>query len=372
MKIVYLSVSTIPSRTANSIHVVRMCDALACNGHDVSLLTPAYRGAVVSREFIGSYYGVDPSFEIHYLPLVGGVAGKCWFGLQVLRALRRRRPGLVYSRSLLACYLASFVCRDVILESHAPVVANGRCSDWLFRQILRRSSLRKLVVITRALERVYLERYPLLSGRIQVLPDGADERAEDRPVLVGGRKGAFKVGYVGHLYRGKGIEVIEAISQKMPEMDFHVVGGLEKDLEFWRGRLRRENVFFHGHVDPSMVPSYIRALDVCLLPNQRVVLPYGGTRENESIADYTSPLKLFEYMSQGKPIVASDLAVLREVVSDGVNGLLCPADDPDAWVAALRRLANDVSLCRRLGDTARRDVVDRYSWRKRAEAAIAG
>jgi hypothetical protein len=79
-----------------------------------------------------------------------------------------------------------------------------------------------------------------------------------------------------------------------------------------------------------------------------------------------SPLKLFEYMAAGKPILCSDLPVLREIVEDGRNGLLLPLADADAWVAALCRLRDAPEERRRLGAAARADLVARYTWRERA------
>lgn len=81
---------------------------------------------------------------------------------------------------------------------------------------------------------------------------------------------------------------------------------------------------------------------------------------------WTSPLKAFEYMSAGLPVVASDLENLREVFIDGETALLCPPDAPDAWEAALRRLAGDAALRHRLGAQAAELFAEQYTWSERA------
>jgi glycosyltransferase involved in cell wall biosynthesis len=83
-----------------------------------------------------------------------------------------------------------------------------------------------------------------------------------------------------------------------------------------------------------------------------------------------SPLKLFEYMASGKPIVASDLPVLREILVEDRNALLYPPSDPAALAECLARLLADKSLATRLADQARQDVED-FTWERRAARILA-
>jgi len=84
---------------------------------------------------------------------------------------------------------------------------------------------------------------------------------------------------------------------------------------------------------------------------------------------FTSPLKLFEAMAAGRPIVASDLPSVREVLEDGVHALLVPADDPHALAAAIRKLDSDEDLRKRLARAAG-DKVRQYSWDERARKIL--
>src|SRR4029079_16682579 len=87
---------------------------------------------------------------------------------------------------------------------------------------------------------------------------------------------------------------------------------------------------------------------------------------------FMSPLKLFEYMSWGKPIVCSDLRVLREIIENYRNGILLPADDVGAWVATLRGLIENPTERARLGANARADFLARHTWRQRARRVLEG
>ena len=90
------------------------------------------------------------------------------------------------------------------------------------------------------------------------------------------------------------------------------------------------------------------------------------TAGGNDTAAWMSPLKLFEYMAAAKPILCSDIPVLREIIENGRNGLLLPAEDADAWAAALRRPNDTPAERRRLGAAAYADFLARHTWLERA------
>ena len=121
----------------------------------------------------------------------------------------------------------------------------------------------------------------------------------------------LKAGYVGHLYRGRGVELIAKLAERCSWAEFHVIGGMQKDIDEWRGRCAGiANIVFHGFCPPAQVQSHMARLDVMLAPYQRRVATFGGGRDT---SQWMSPMKIFEYMAAGKPMIASDLPVLREI-----------------------------------------------------------
>ncbi|MFC1794490.1 glycosyltransferase [Planctomycetota bacterium] len=94
---------------------------------------------------------------------------------------------------------------------------------------------------------------------------------------------------------------------------------------------------------------------------------YGGIND---IGKWTSPLKLFEYMAAKRPILASDIEVLKEVLVHEKNSILCDPDDNVAWQAGLRRLLNDRELADQLTSNAFADLAEKYTWSRRAEALL--
>jgi glycosyltransferase involved in cell wall biosynthesis len=146
-----------------------------------------------------------------------------------------------------------------------------------------------------------------------------------------------------------------------------VVGGREEDLAYWKHRAAFPNVIFHGYVYQGGIDRYYRLFDIALLPYQSRVTLEGGKGDT---VRWMSPLKLFEYMACGKAIIASDLPVLREVLTHGETALMVPPEDIDAWADALSTLEGNPSFRERLGREARRLLAEEYSWRKRADRVL--
>lgn len=369
MKIVYISSSAIPSRAANSIHVMKMCQAFAHNGHHVTLLAPdKKRDYEKDVEDVFEFYGVEPCFDLVRIKMLDIKGRSYLYGVAAARHARSLEPDIVYCRNLGGCFFSLLGGEKVVLEIHSPVEKLGRLQTMMFRSILRSDRLVKLVAITQGLKEYVSQRYSTFDGVFQVAPDGADavdDGVVPFPIDSGKR---LKVGYLGHLFPGRGIDLIVELARQADWADFHIVGGTDEDVAFWREESsNRDNIHIHGFVSPVLAERYRAAFDVLLAPYQEKVRVWGGGGDT---ARWMSPLKLFEYMASGKAIICSDLPVLREVLSHEVNALLCPPEDIKAWYAALERLTDDEELRRQMGMTAKADFLEHYTWLKRAEALL--
>ncbi len=158
------------------------------------------------------------------------------------------------------------------------------------------------------------------------------------------------------------------LARNFPAVQFLWIGGRPEHVTDWRRRLADEqiaNVHLTGFVENSRLGLYQAAADVLLMPYERVISGSSGG----NTADFCSPMKMFEYMACGRPILSSDLPVLREVLNES-NAMLCPPEEVDAWSGALKRLLEDQGLRSRLAAQAREDV-QRYSWVERAKKSLA-
>jgi glycosyltransferase involved in cell wall biosynthesis len=352
----------VPSRAANSVHVMKMCNAFAAIGCEPVLL--AIGNDASDAAAARSFYGADNTFAIQW------TRGRSFRGSGVIHSFLSARaaigvkPDLVYGRSMPACWAASLMSSaPIVLEAHHPIEDGRGSTHWTFRRLISSRNFLGLVVISRTLETYFVGRYPTLRDRLCVAPDGADVPSIGvRPALAAAA-GRLRVGYVGHLYAGRGIELIVELAKRCPWAEFHLIGGMEGDVSKWREATREiPGITVHGFRPPFETDGYRAAMDVLLAPYQSEVVTAQPSLET---SNWMSPLKIFEYMAAGKAIVASDLPPLREVLTHE-NAILVEPDRIEDWVAALARL-RDEPLRRRLGNHAYEDFEARYTWRRRAE-----
>ncbi|MCA1569402.1 MAG: glycosyltransferase family 4 protein [Chloroflexi bacterium] len=377
MRLTYLSEAAIPSRASNATQTMRMCAAFAEAGADVTLVHPAMRGQEPEGfdGDVAAFYGLRATFERRRLrvPAVPGakavqrVARAAPFLAFLIGRLRPGQPPFVcYARSLLAASMAGWVrrawgrrsaCRAVVIELHDEPPAGG----WA---LLR--SLDGVVTISAALRQRLLQELPELESRVWVEHDGVDlgavRRGMDRQAARAGLGLAHVEGplvvYAGRVIAGKGVDVLVEAAEQILDIGAHVLV-VGKIYEHETVARAPANVTFTGFVAPSAVPEYLAAADVMAMP----------TTEDLRYAAYTSPLKLFEYMATGNPVVASDLPVLREVLTDGVNALLYPPRDAGALARAVRELWSEPALGPALADQAWQDV-QHHGWRARASRIL--
>ncbi|MFB7435227.1 glycosyltransferase family 4 protein [Streptomyces microflavus] len=366
MRIAYLHGGGMPSPFANGVHVMRMCDAFAAAGHEVTLYSMPG-----SDEDPYTYYGVRHRFPIRLVACPDYTSSGYWKRAKDIRTLMADgpTPDLVYGRDPYALTALRNVA-PLVYEIHQ--LREDLSPADTEEELLGAPRLVRVVAITHALARDLREKYAALGPLpIVVAPDCADPPG---PVPVEGlplpgRPDALRVGYVGHLYDGRGIGLVLELAERFPSVDFHLVGGTDEDRTRWQRACDSPHVYFHGHRPPAVLGEYYARFDVVLAPYERKVYTWGRLGET---GRWASPMKVFEYMSHGCPMIASDLPVLREVLHDRVNCLLRPPEDPDAWARALDELITDSALRRRLGAEGRRQVLERYTWRRRADVVLSG
>jgi glycosyltransferase involved in cell wall biosynthesis len=154
-----------------------------------------------------------------------------------------------------------------------------------------------------------------------------------------------------------------------PQVHFLLVGGQPGDVEMWKTRLEAEkiaNVTLTGFVENRQLPLYQAACDILLMPYEKVIT---GSSGGNSVA-YASPMKMFEYMASKRPIISSDLPVIREVLNPS-NSVLCPPEDAPAWSQAMTSLISSEDERLSIAQQAWMDI-QQYSWTERARKALAG
>ena len=374
MNIAYMAQSKIPSRTANSIHVMKMCSAFVTEGCDITLIVPESTEIEQDIDNVYKFYGVIENFTVETVKLALPWVSK-WRGfrhsLRASKSVKKMDVNIAYGRDLLACCISAILYHNnIFFEAHAPIYS--KIDENAFRMLIESKFFKGLVVITEALKQHYVIHYKLNESKIYVAPDGADEIPNNiSPAqMVSQSKGMFHVGYIGQLYKGRGIDIIGDIAKQCKFAFFHIVGGVEQDVKMWKEKLNHiENMHFYGYVPHSLTASYGKGMDVLLAPYQNEVYVADSHIYKHSTAQWMSPLKVFEYMSFNKPIICSDMPVLREVLADGINCIMCSPTNVAKWCDAIRILYENKALAKTIANQAFNDF-DKYTWKQRAKNII--
>ena len=375
MRVLYPVSEVFPNPTARSIQIMNTCAALARRGHQVVLLLGKKRA--VSAGNLLDYYGLlpTPGLEIEFLPILRspgqGIWRPSWGGLFLFFCRRRiarllagsvgKKDTVIFVRHL---KLAGALCRrnkkflavPLVFEAH-EIFSHGKPVGSRLRMLEEKiyNGVNGVVAITAHLAGMIQENFAL-SKPLAVVPDGTNLF----PLSPLNSQTPARVVYAGQLYDWKGVDCLVEAMAEVPGARLVILGGGAGGREELQRKCRslgvEDRVDFLGQVPHREVEKYLREADVFALPS--------ATRPISCY--WTSPLKLFEYMATGRPVVASDLPSLREILRHEENALLVEPGNPRAMAAAINRILTDRGLAQRLAGQALADVRE-YTWDKRAE-----
>lgn len=376
MRILYVSRAILPSETSNSLSIIRVCQAFADKGHEVLLSGIRHRAL---HPNVHAYYDTSRDFDVTTLYVPAFVdRRKHWregiYARKARRLAERWKPDLIYSR----------LCQPeleelpgdipVVFEMHSPgPVGRSEKSRTQFERFLERKNVVRLVVTTNALQDYLRERYPDMDVCLARLSAPRPEPLALEPLAAFKRdnlrgRQSFDVGYTGFLDdKGlRGTEIICQMAERVPEADFHVVGGTPEMVAHWSAQSAAPNLHFYGHRNPAEMPGFLGSFDVVVAPLQLQIsarAPFGANM---------SPLKLPQYFAYGCAIIASDIPCHLEILEHGWNALICKADDAEEWSGAVRRLKSHPGLRTSLGQAAREDYEKRHTPSIRTQTILAG
>jgi glycosyltransferase involved in cell wall biosynthesis len=389
-RVVYVANVRLPTEKAHGHAIVQMCTALASAGAEVELWHSRDNGDRAQSVF--DYYAAPRSFGVRKLANLDVVPLERWLPPPVMKYLgaaqaltwswyaarvaRDEGAQLYLTRDLWAAWWLTGRGLPVVVEVHIPPEGPTR---HLIRRLSRRPSLISAVTLTDGgRERLVAEGLP--SGRVTVLRSGVDvsaylglpDRQECRR-LCGLPSDRPIVGYVGRFQTmgfEKGIpELIRAAgllhSGHALEPLLVCVGGPMDPVPRYQALAREcglgpDSFLFCDRVPSARVPTWVRALDVAVVPSPAVA----------HFTEYASPLKIFECMAAGTPIVATDLPAHREVLVHARTAWLVQPGSPVSLAEGIAALLSDPDLRQRMASRAR-VTVGALDWRHRAERILA-
>lgn len=298
-----------------------------------------------------------------------------------IKIINQQQPDILFYRLefllFSGMYLAKRFDLPMVLEVDCPpVYENGNFygKDFLHIPILPQklelANLKQadaVIAISNELKNYYVSQ-GISSEKIFVMPNGADHRkfvprAKSKRLLEKYKlNDKVVVGWVGSLFGWSGIEnLIEMAKQVMrlrPNVHFMLVGG-GQSKEFFEQHLKKDEfedrVVLPGTVPFDQVPEYLSCMDIVLAPYPKLDFWY------------PSSMKVFEYMSSGKAVLASKVGQLKEIITDGENGYLFEPDDIKDLTEKVLKLVDEPKKRHSFGDNARKTVLQKYTWDKHAE-----
>lgn len=370
MKLLYLSNLRLPTEKAYGIQIAKMCEAFVSEGLKVTLVYPFRKNNI--KDNIFSYYSVKENFKIKkiwvpdfYLPrkLDRVAVGIKSFISAVIISFYALfvEAEIIYSRDEMLLYFLSFFKSNLIFEAHR--FSSKR--KFFYRRFNKKGV--KIVAISKAIKTdlVILGYNP---DKILIAHDGVD--LDEFDIDISKEEARKKIGlpldkiivmYTGHLFEWKGADVLLEAARfagniRIEQSLFVFVGGMAYDIKKFREKSKgAENILILGHRSHKEIPIFLKAADILVLPN---------SSKEEISSKYTSPLKLFEYMASERPIIASDILSIREVLDDN-NSYLFKADDPESLAKVLGLAIKNEENAKIKANMAL-DKVKSFTWQKRA------
>ncbi len=378
-RIFYVTNTRLPTEKAHGIAAMKLAEAFAEQGIEVVLIHPWRINSI--RQDPYDYYGVRRNFFIHTLPSLDflwlGFGARIFFPIQLISFsivaafylwVRYRIWGtfhdtVVFSHDHIPLFFVSFVAPHIFYDIHDYPLKNI-----FFKRVLRRAV--GCSVQTKWKQHKLVGDFGVPEEHIAYWPNGTDvnrfdismSREEARRSLALPQDQKIVL-YTGSLQHWKGVDTLIAAARFLPDDTFvYIVGGDSqsiKDFKTKNSKLATHTLTFVGQRPWREIPMWLKAADVLVIPN---------TGRDEISLHYTSPMKLFEYMASGRPIVASDIPSIREVVDESMV-FFARADDPHSLAETIKRALVVSEDANGRIDRSRREV-ERFTWRARAEKLL--
>lgn len=368
-RVLYTAFDIVPSPKGASTHILHFLRGLVNISYDVHLVTPG-DGILPTEDEIEGARVTRLAQDLSQNYLARAIA----FGQGVLTQAAAAHYDVVHFRSVwgglqLAQARARFGYKTLFEVNGLPSIElkyhyPGIEQDLLLKikeQELATLHLSDAIICPSHVTKDYLASMGIDRERVTVIPNGVSpsdfpvsplpERQGRTPILL----------YIGTLADWQGLEVvIKALPRILEERPvlLRIVGrGRSRQRKLLARQIRKLGLEAHVQVEPAVphheVPSLIAAADICLAP-------LGLNDRN--VTQGACPIKLLEYMAAGRPLLASNMPIVRELVREDLDALLFSPSDPGDLARQALALLNDIDLSRRLAESAAKRVLDKFTW----------
>jgi len=374
-KIVYVTSTRMPTEKAHGLATVKLAEAIASLGSEVDIICPKLWRKNNKNTF--DYYGVKNNFKIIKVWVIDLMPLKFFekflFLIQVLTfslfstfycLFKYWREDVIYfSHDYIPLYFLTFISKNVFYDIH-----HYPGNNFMYKRLMSKAFA--FAVQTRWKIKELNKDFNIDESKIVYWPNGTDvdqynialskfdvrnklNLPQDKKIVL----------YTGQLFDWKGGDtLIRSITKLNEDAIIYIVGGAKNDVERLKNNIpdaNDERVVFIPFQSREKMPLWMKAANVLVIPN---------TGKQKVSLYYTSPMKLFEYMASGKPIVASDIPSIREILNDN-NALFAEADNSDSFAEKINYTLNNEREVLSLGKRAQEEV-SKYTWKARAEKIL--
>jgi len=383
IKIYYIVNARIPTEKAHGFAISKTCEKLGFLGDDIELVLPTIGGGLPDNIF--NYYGLNKEFTvtristinfIRYAKILGRLSfwlNEFFFNLILAGKffIIRREGAVVYTRDEFIAFIFSFLY-PTFWEANDKFPKKNL---FWYKIILRK--IRGIVVVNNIIKSWYADKLKFNSDRVIVARNAVDlhdfERVGDDEEVMRSELSLPSdktiIGYVGKFKtvgEEKGVEfLIDCMNEVKKFSDKYLlccVGGNQKDIDDTNKLIKDRGlegyVKLIGHVGRDLVVKYLKSFDI-------LAMPFPDTYHYRY---RMSPIKMFEYMAAKKPIIATDLPTIREVL-DERNAYIIPSDEINYFIEAVRKIENDPEEAKARSLRAYQDV-GQYTWLNRARIIV--
>jgi len=381
MKIAYIVNARIPTERAHGYQITKMCEQLAAAGAEVELLVPTKKNPI--KEDLFEFYRLRNNYHVRWLKMPDFLLYEKFLGRFAMYSqwlfftvkllfVKINKDSLIYTRDRDAAWVFGLRGFKTCYESHDWPAKQEKLVCWLLKRI-------NYIVTTNSFIKNEFIKKGFNERKILVAPNGIDTNvfainatkddaikrldlgeitgAEHKKILL--YTGSFKTSGFE-----KGIvDILKALSiLNDANVIFLAVGGSRADIKYYENITSefkvREQAFFYERQNQEKLALFQRAADLLLMPFPKIA----------HYEFFMTPLKMFEYLAAGRPIIASDLPSIREILNEG-NCLFCRPGDPDDLAKKIKQALNDPVLADKISRQAVLDS-EQYGWNKRAKKIL--
>ena len=222
------------------------------------------------------------------------------------------------------------------MELHHDLNMESRIVRFLVTKFkfLNSPYIKKIIAITKGVKDEYVKKDLIKKNKITILPSGSFIKKKFNFIY---NKKYFKIGYFGSLFKSRGLNLIKKLASIDKDNIYHLYGDLKNINKFQYKNLHK-NIKIHKYIPYKDVPNKLINMDILILPYVSSIKVAGDVGD---ITKFTSPLKLFDYLSAGKIIICSDFRVLKEIIKDNVNAIFVKNyTNAYSWKNEIQKLKN--------------------------------